>query len=165
MRGTGAMVSAYLERALVFECEGEQLVGIVAAPEAARVGVLVIVGGPQYRAGSHRQYVLLSRRLASAGVAGASTLRPGIWAQSAVQSCECWAPYLLPTEQRSTTGTRRIPADIECHLAIWLKISSPARPMKSPYISSMRLRPPSSAWPTAVAMIAASEIGELKRRS
>ena len=103
--------------------------------------------------------------LASWGVAGYSTLRPGMWATSAVQSCECCAPYLLPTEQRSTTGSFRIPADIACHLAIWLKISSPARPMKSPYISSIRLRPPSIAWPTAVATMAASEIGELNSRS
>jgi alpha/beta superfamily hydrolase len=30
-------------------------------------GVLVVVGGPQYRVGSHRQFLLLSRRLASEG--------------------------------------------------------------------------------------------------
>jgi pimeloyl-ACP methyl ester carboxylesterase len=30
-------------------------------------GVLIIVGGPQYRVGSHRQFLLLSRRLASEG--------------------------------------------------------------------------------------------------
>ena len=32
-------------------------------------GVLVIVGGPQYRVGSHRQYVQLSRHLAEQGIA------------------------------------------------------------------------------------------------
>jgi uncharacterized protein len=31
--------------------------------------VLIIVGGPQYRVGSHRQFVHLSRRLAQAGIA------------------------------------------------------------------------------------------------
>ncbi len=31
--------------------------------------MLVIVGGPQYRAGSHRQFVLLARALAGAGIA------------------------------------------------------------------------------------------------
>jgi exosortase A-associated hydrolase 1 len=31
------------------------------------VAVVVVVGGPQYRAGSHRQFVQLSRRLADAG--------------------------------------------------------------------------------------------------
>jgi exosortase A-associated hydrolase 1 len=32
------------------------------------VGVLLVVGGPQYRVGSHRQFVLLARELASAGI-------------------------------------------------------------------------------------------------
>jgi exosortase A-associated hydrolase 1 len=54
---------------LAFDCEGEQLVGVVAMPDAARnVGVLVVVGGPQYRVGSHRQFVLLARFLAAQGV-------------------------------------------------------------------------------------------------
>ncbi|EXI84681.1 MAG: exosortase A system-associated hydrolase 1 [Candidatus Accumulibacter sp. BA-94] len=91
-----------LERAVLFPCEGEQLVGVVAAPgqalaaadrgshcgsdrrdgvvagggpaatasaalPAPECGVLIIVGGPQYRVGSHRQFVLLSRRLAAEG--------------------------------------------------------------------------------------------------
>lgn len=64
---------SWQERALQFGCEGEELVGVLAKPveaaDAARsdIGVLVIVGGPQYRAGSHRQFVLLSRALAAAG--------------------------------------------------------------------------------------------------
>jgi exosortase A-associated hydrolase 1 len=58
------------ERPLVFDCGGERLVGIASIPQApARRGVLVVVGGPQYRAGSHRQFVLLARRLAAAGIA------------------------------------------------------------------------------------------------
>ena len=58
----------FVERPVVFDCEGERLVGILARPEpSARVAVVVIVGGPQYRAGSHRQFVQLSRRLAGAG--------------------------------------------------------------------------------------------------
>ena len=56
------------ERALVFACEGETLVGVVSLPEHdSDSGVVIIVGGPQYRAGSHRQFVLLARRLAAAG--------------------------------------------------------------------------------------------------
>jgi exosortase A-associated hydrolase 1 len=57
------------EHALVFACEGESLVGILsgAALPAAR-GVLVVVGGPQYRVGSHRQFTLLARHLAERGV-------------------------------------------------------------------------------------------------
>lgn len=56
------------ERPIVFNCHGESLLGILAAPESpSAVGVLIIVGGPQYRAGSHRQFVLLARALAAAG--------------------------------------------------------------------------------------------------
>lgn len=52
------------------ECAGAPMIGIVHLPDGdARIGVLVIVGGPQYRVGSHRQFVLLSRHLAQAGVA------------------------------------------------------------------------------------------------
>ena len=60
----------YVEDALVFPCAGERLVGVVGRPEAPReTGVIVIVGGPQYRAGSHRQFVALARHLASHGIA------------------------------------------------------------------------------------------------
>lgn len=60
----------YSELALSFPCEQETLFGILAVPEnPASTGVIVIVGGPQYRAGSHRQFVLLSRALATAGSA------------------------------------------------------------------------------------------------
>ena len=60
----------YTEEATAFACEGQTLIGILARPAApADIGVVVIVGGPQYRAGSHRQFVLLSRALADAGFA------------------------------------------------------------------------------------------------
>jgi exosortase A-associated hydrolase 1 len=60
---------SYTERALTFECEGECLVGVLVAPAApGEVAVLIVVGGPQYRGGSHRQFVLLARRLAAAGI-------------------------------------------------------------------------------------------------
>ena len=65
----------YQEQAIQFACQGEPLVGIVSLPKTksgeskanANVGVVIIVGGPQYRAGSHRQFVLLARALAAAG--------------------------------------------------------------------------------------------------
>jgi exosortase A-associated hydrolase 1 len=65
------------ERALAFDCGGERLYGILSLPAAftpasaacSRRGVLVVVGGPQYRAGSHRQFTLLARSLAADGVA------------------------------------------------------------------------------------------------
>lgn len=56
------------ESAFIFECAGEPLVGVLSVPrDSRRVGVVVIVGGPQYRVGSHRQFVLLARELARAG--------------------------------------------------------------------------------------------------
>jgi exosortase A-associated hydrolase 1 len=59
-----------VERAIRIECVGVPTIGIVHLPDGeARTGVLVVVGGPQYRVGSHRQFVLLSRHLAQAGVA------------------------------------------------------------------------------------------------
>ncbi len=58
----------YAEEAALFACEGDTLLGILSRPQApAQTGVVVIVGGPQYRVGSHRQFVLLSRALAGAG--------------------------------------------------------------------------------------------------
>ena len=59
---------SWIEQALVFPCGDETLVGVLTAPQTPLdIGVLVIVGGPQYRAGSHRQFVLLARRLAEQG--------------------------------------------------------------------------------------------------
>ena len=56
------------EQAFTFDCQGKALLGILHVGEAhARRGVLVVVGGPQYRVGSHRQFVLLARALAAAG--------------------------------------------------------------------------------------------------
>lgn len=57
------------ETVACFPCEGEQLVGVVSHPgiAASSIGVVIVVGGPQYRAGSHRQFVLLARALARAG--------------------------------------------------------------------------------------------------
>ena len=58
------------ERALLLPCQGERLLAVLAEPEgepATDLGVVIIVGGPQYRAGSHRQFVHLARHLAAAG--------------------------------------------------------------------------------------------------
>lgn len=49
-------------------CEGESLIGILSTPAlSGKTGVIIVVGGPQYRIGSHRQFVLLARHLADAG--------------------------------------------------------------------------------------------------
>lgn len=58
----------YSEVPLTFQVAGDQVLGIVALPEKQHdLGVLIAVGGPQYRIGSHRQFLLLARRLASEG--------------------------------------------------------------------------------------------------
>lgn len=57
------------ERALIFSCNDSWLYGILTLPEqTGSRGVLIVVGGPQYRAGSHRQFTLLARHLAADGV-------------------------------------------------------------------------------------------------
>ena len=56
------------ETPLVFSCEGDRLLGILHRPETPRdTAVVVVVGGPQYRIGSHRQFLLLARAVADAG--------------------------------------------------------------------------------------------------
>jgi uncharacterized protein len=63
------MSSEKREIALTFGCENASLVGVIhAGATSAHVGVLVVVGGPQYRVGSHRQFVLLARSLAQHGL-------------------------------------------------------------------------------------------------
>ena len=62
-------MTIYTETAFTFDCSGNSLAAILAIPDThAKQGVLVIVGGPQYRAGSHRQFTLLSRDLADSGI-------------------------------------------------------------------------------------------------
>lgn len=57
------------EMPVVFDCRGEQLIGMLHQPDGSPwLGVLIIVGGPQYRVGSHRQFLLLARHLAAQGL-------------------------------------------------------------------------------------------------
>lgn len=71
--------SGCCEQALLLTSGGEQLVGIVSLPAddqnavasssgLSDLAVVVVVGGPQYRAGSHRLFVQLCRHLAANGV-------------------------------------------------------------------------------------------------
>lgn len=60
------------ESALIYEVDGDSVVGILHVPDddtGSDVGMVLVVGGPQYRVGSHRQFVLLARDLADAGIA------------------------------------------------------------------------------------------------
>jgi len=57
------------ELPVVFSCHDQALLGILHQPiDAKPLGVLLVVGGPQYRVGSHRQFVLLARMLADQGI-------------------------------------------------------------------------------------------------
>ena len=57
------------EEAFTFSVEGDYLCAVLHRPSKSAVrGVVLVVGGPQYRVGSHRQFVLLGRDLAAAGV-------------------------------------------------------------------------------------------------
>lgn len=59
------------ESAVVFDCAGDSLIGIVHGPNnVPTIGVIILLaGGPQYRVGAHRQFVTLGRRLAQQGIA------------------------------------------------------------------------------------------------
>lgn len=58
------------ELPVTFPCGRETLVGMVHKPlEPSQTGVVIVVGGPQYRVGSHRQFLLLARFLAANGIA------------------------------------------------------------------------------------------------
>jgi exosortase A-associated hydrolase 1 len=59
---------------VVFDAGTDACIGVVSRPaandasNAVRLGVMIVVGGPQYRVGSHRQFALLARDLAAAGI-------------------------------------------------------------------------------------------------
>lgn len=59
------------EQTCTVPCEGLALPGILSLPQngSPRVGVVIVVGGPQYRIGAHRFFVSLARHLASQGAA------------------------------------------------------------------------------------------------
>ena len=59
------------EHALPISGDGFEMLGILSRPSPGkpvqRTAILIVVGGAQYRVGSHRQFVLLARCLAEAG--------------------------------------------------------------------------------------------------
>ena len=74
--------------------------------------VLVIVGGPQYRAGAHRQFVQLARRLAAAGFRRcASTIAAWATARAPRGRSRNAAPI---SRRRSTRCERIVPASSAC---------------------------------------------------
>ncbi|MCX4024971.1 hydrolase 1, exosortase A system-associated [Endozoicomonas sp. SM1973] len=58
------------EQPVIFPCLNERLIGVIHQPtEPVDTGVLIIVGGPQMKSGSHRQFVLLARALVKQSIA------------------------------------------------------------------------------------------------
>jgi uncharacterized protein len=62
-------MTGFAEEAITFACGDDQLLGILhhAIGTPRRLGIVIVVGGPQYRVGSHRQFVLMSRAFAAEG--------------------------------------------------------------------------------------------------
>lgn len=60
---------AVTKTALTFDCGSETLVGILHTGQQKNgTGVLFVVGGPQYRIGSHRHFYVLAQEFARAGI-------------------------------------------------------------------------------------------------
>lgn len=68
--GEKVRMRGQLEEALVYQCSGDTVYGILHHPDKLEIttGVVIVVGGPQYRVGSHRQFVELARGLAEQGI-------------------------------------------------------------------------------------------------
>ena len=59
-------MSNFHEKAILMECLGETLIAIHhPAKSSCSIGVVIVVGGPQYRVGSHRQFLQLARYLSA----------------------------------------------------------------------------------------------------
>ena len=60
----------YCNKAVKFECEGQQLIGVATIPDNPRpvAMIAIVAGGPQYRGGVGRNLVDLSRVLAAQGI-------------------------------------------------------------------------------------------------
>ena len=64
--------------------------------------------------GSSSRIAALSRPFASRGLDGATTLRPGTWANQPSKLCECWAVSWLPAPLgvRMTSGQPASPPNM-----------------------------------------------------
>ncbi|OGK81944.1 MAG: hypothetical protein A2X52_17115 [Candidatus Rokubacteria bacterium GWC2_70_16] len=109
----------------------------------------------------------ISAPLASWGVEGATTLRPGTCMNSACSPWECWAPcpQLLPMMERTTMGTETEPPDMYRLLAAMFTSWFMASSTKSIRICTWMGRSPASAAPMATPVIPSSQSGVLKTRS
>lgn len=72
----------YLEKSVKIQAQDCELLGIVSLPAenivSKQSAVLIVTGGAQYRIGSHRQFVRMARKLASAGYPAMRFDMPGM---------------------------------------------------------------------------------------
>lgn len=109
----------------------------------------------------------VSRPIASAGVLGTTTFKPGMCASQLSRVWEWVAPEPMPpnTAVRTVSGMARRPPDMNRDLAAWLTSWSSAMLTKSMIMTSATGRSPAAAAPTAAPTIAASEMGVSRTRS
>ena len=63
------MANSFVDSPVSFSCGNNLLQGVISEPQKSfDTAVIIVVGGPQFRVGSHRQFVLLARYLANHGV-------------------------------------------------------------------------------------------------
>ena len=104
------------EHPLWLQGEGFDMLGIVSLPAAGtptqRTGVVIVVGGAQYRVGSHRQFVQLARFLSAAGFPVLRFDLPGMGdSPGELPAFEDTAPHLAAAIngfQRQHPGVERV---------------------------------------------------------
>src|SRR4029079_19639879 len=108
-----------------------------------------------------------NRPLASCGVDGCTTFKPGTWANQASRLWLCCAaaPVPEPPGRRTTIGTVALPPNMKWIFAAWLTICSIASVTKSENCSSSTGFIPVIAAPTAAPAIPSSLIGVSITRS
>ncbi len=63
------MQCEYSDQPVEFNVRAHKLYGVLSIPSVDfHTAVIIVVGGPQFRVGSHRQFALLARHLASCGI-------------------------------------------------------------------------------------------------
>ena len=63
------MTNKFVDKPVTFNVGGHDLYGVMSVPDNEfHTAVIIVVGGPQFRVGSHRQFVLLARYLAGHGI-------------------------------------------------------------------------------------------------
>lgn len=121
------------ESGLVFASGLQRLVGVLSLPpDAGATAVLVMVGGPQYRVGSHRQFTLLARHLAALGYASLRFDYAGMGdsegERARFDAVRADVDAALTALLRAAPGVRRVVLFGLCDAASMAMIHAPTRP-------------------------------------